>query len=208
MCVLVVLTGERLHKLTQQFAASQTPLVTISASLALLIDRVNPLTPLRVNPSPERCLTVVFACVFLTGERLYKLTQQCAASQTPLVTISASLALSIDVVIHNPAYCGVLRKYLLRCEAEAAEKDDEMERLRHLGLLTLFGMYLYMSYAYTSIPRLHRRLICKDYTSTHAQRADSRVWVNPRLTLSVDARSPEISHIRGRGRPPRVVGFK
>jgi len=86
-----------------------------------------------------------FFCFLATyqGERLYKLTQSFAESQTPLVTISASLALSIDVVIHNPAYCGVLRKYLLRSEANAAAADDDVERMRYLGLLTLFDFYVY-----------------------------------------------------------------
>jgi len=86
-----------------------------------------------------------FFCFLATyqGERLYKLTQSFAESQKPLVTISASLAISIEEVIHNPAYCGVLRKYLLRSEADAAEADDDIERMRYLGLLTLFDFYVY-----------------------------------------------------------------
>jgi len=86
-----------------------------------------------------------FFCFLATyqAERLYKLTQSFAESQQPQVTISASLAISIEEVINNPAYCGVLRKYLLRSEADAAAASNEEERARFLGLLTLFDFYVY-----------------------------------------------------------------
>jgi len=105
-----------------------------------------------------------------------------AESQQPQVTISASLAISIEEVINNPAYLGVLRKYLLRSEADAAAASNEEERARFLGLLTLFDFYVYA--------QDYRELPDKAVLTEAAQTLRSR-YLNSRSSTSLLAFTEE-----------------
>lgn len=114
-----------------------------------------------------------FFCFLATyqGERLYKLTQAFADSQTPQVTIAASLAIPIEEVVHIPAFCGKLRTYLLKAEETASTKvrgldrqaarrpsllssrpPPQDEQARALGLLTLFEFYVDVQDEYAELP--------------------------------------------------------
>eukprot|EP00967_Tisochrysis_lutea_P092680 scaffold133722_cov26-Tisochrysis_lutea.AAC.1 len=103
-CFLATYQGERLYKLTQSFAESQKPLVTISASLAISIEEVG---------APHRARVGAGGHVWLKSSGVpggrHATLRPHTVSNVP------------RQVIHNPAYCGVLRKYLLRSEADAAE---------------------------------------------------------------------------------------
>uniref|UniRef100_A0A7S0JJA9 cGMP-dependent protein kinase n=1 Tax=Calcidiscus leptoporus TaxID=127549 RepID=A0A7S0JJA9_9EUKA len=73
------------------------------------------------------------------ANRLYKLTQSFADAKKPNVTIPLSLRLSIEEVMGNPAYCGIIRKYLKKTAEEASGADHS----KWVASLHAFDFYVY-----------------------------------------------------------------
>jgi len=71
------------------------------------------------------------------AERLYQLTQSAAEAKAPTVTASNSVRLPISTVMGNPAYNGVLRKFLLAQQAEKKPADPEHPASVALGSFDL-----------------------------------------------------------------------